>query len=208
MPLFTLLTDLSACYINHHFDYLHWMEPSSSCCSLILFKQLVNHKIGATYNTVPNVSNNVYYPHNFVSCPAPNPRSKITAAVIVTCFAPLAKNEMDLRRETLHTSFVPLVKNEVRASARARTHTQYNPWNAVYRLASGKQQNKTTLSTLKTPNGTYTTDIESTVNQMMDHFIPEDNESRNTAISECATDRTAKLLHCVERLTHTKRHCI
>jgi hypothetical protein len=30
-----------------------------------------------------------------------------------------------------------------------------NPCNAVYRLASGKLQNKTTLSTLKTPNGTY-----------------------------------------------------
>ena len=53
-----------------------------------------------------------------------------------------------------------------------------NPWDAVYRLATGKLQNKNTLSTLKTPDGTYTTDIVGTVNPMMDHFIPEDNEGR------------------------------
>ena len=36
-----------------------------------------------------------------------------------------------------------------------------NPWNAVYELASRKLQSKTTLSTLKTQNGTYTSDIVS-----------------------------------------------
>jgi len=37
-----------------------------------------------------------------------------------------------------------------------------NPWNAVYKLALGKLQSKTTLSTLKPQNGTYTSDIVST----------------------------------------------
>ena len=52
-----------------------------------------------------------------------------------------------------------------------------NPWNAVYRLATGKLQYKTTLSTLNTRKDIYTTDIESTFNQMMEHFIPEDSKS-------------------------------
>ena len=56
-----------------------------------------------------------------------------------------------------------------------------NPWNAVYKLASGKLQSKTTLSTLKTQNGTYTLDIVSTMKHMMEYFIPEDNESSNSA---------------------------
>jgi hypothetical protein len=34
-----------------------------------------------------------------------------------------------------------------------------NPWNAMYKLASGKLQSKTALTTLKTQNGTYTSDI-------------------------------------------------
>ena len=55
--------------------------------------------------------------------------------------------------------------------------TDSNPWNAVYKLASGKMQSKTTLSTLKTKNGAYTTDIVSTMKHMMEYFIPEDSNS-------------------------------
>ena len=50
-----------------------------------------------------------------------------------------------------------------------------NPWNAVYKLASGRLRNKTTLTTLQTPNGTYTIDMNSTIKQMTGHFTPEDN---------------------------------
>jgi 5-methylcytosine-specific restriction endonuclease McrA len=52
-----------------------------------------------------------------------------------------------------------------------------NPWNAVYKLASGKLQGKTTLSTLKTQKGTFTSDIVSTMEHMMEYFIPLDGES-------------------------------
>jgi len=38
-----------------------------------------------------------------------------------------------------------------------------NPWGVVYKLASGKMQSKTTWATLKTQDGTYTTDIVSTM---------------------------------------------
>jgi hypothetical protein len=59
--------------------------------------------------------------------------------------------------------------------------TDSNPWKAVYKLASGKMQNKTTLSTLKTHNATYTSGIESTMQHMMEHFIPENCESNDSA---------------------------
>jgi hypothetical protein len=52
-----------------------------------------------------------------------------------------------------------------------------NPRNAVYKLAAGKLQSEATLSTLITQNGTYTTDILSTMKNMMEYFLPEDNES-------------------------------
>jgi len=48
----------------------------------------------------------------------------------------------------------------------------------VYRYAAGKLRG---LSTLKTNNDTYTDDIQSTINQMMDYFIPEDTESSDGA---------------------------
>ena len=45
----------------------------------------------------------------------------------------------------------------------------------MYKLASGRLRNKTALTTLQTQNGTYTTDINSTIKQMIVHFTPEDN---------------------------------
>jgi hypothetical protein len=46
-----------------------------------------------------------------------------------------------------------------------------NPWNGVYRYAAGKIRNLT-LTTLKTGNNKHTTDIQSTITQMLDHFVP------------------------------------
>lgn len=51
-----------------------------------------------------------------------------------------------------------------------------NPWNAVYRYTAGKLCSKPTLSTLKASNNNYTADIQSTVNQLMEYFLPEDNK--------------------------------
>ena len=49
------------------------------------------------------------------------------------------------------------------------SHTAgFNPWNAVYKLAPGTLKSKTTLSTLKTQNETYTSDVVSTMKHMME----------------------------------------
>ena len=42
-------------------------------------------------------------------------------------------------------------------------------------------RSNTTLSTLQTQNGTYTSDIVSTMEHMMDYFIPEDSVSSDNA---------------------------
>jgi len=42
-------------------------------------------------------------------------------------------------------------------------------------------QSKTTLSTLQTQNGTYTSNIVSTVEHTMEYFIPDDCKSSDSA---------------------------
>jgi hypothetical protein len=50
-----------------------------------------------------------------------------------------------------------------------------NPWISLYRYAAGKTRGMLTLSTLQDNNNTYTADIPSALNKMMDYFIPEDS---------------------------------
>jgi hypothetical protein len=47
----------------------------------------------------------------------------------------------------------------------------------VYKLASGKIQSKTIWTTLKTQDGTYTTEIISTMEHMIEYFIPDESDS-------------------------------
>ena len=83
-----------------------------------------------------------------------------------------------------------------------------NPWNAAYRLATGKLQNQTILSTLQTPNCTYTTDIEGTVNQMMDHFIPDDNQSSDNAYHKGIRKRAKEPMDTIDDDEFTKQEIL
>ena len=51
-----------------------------------------------------------------------------------------------------------------------------NPWNIVYKIPSGKIRTSTRLTTLEKEDGTYTTDMRSTIMHMLEHFIPDDRE--------------------------------
>ena len=57
-----------------------------------------------------------------------------------------------------------------------------NPWNAIYKIASGKLKSTTCLTTLQQPDGTFTLDTESTAKHMLDYFVPEDNETNDSAV--------------------------
>jgi hypothetical protein len=46
----------------------------------------------------------------------------------------------------------------------------------VYKLATGKIKSCTTLSILRRPDGIVTSDMAETVNVMMEHFTPADEE--------------------------------
>jgi hypothetical protein len=50
-----------------------------------------------------------------------------------------------------------------------------NPWNEVYKIATGKTRNKQTLTTLHRPDGTVTETTEETIELMLEHLIPEDD---------------------------------
>lgn len=54
-----------------------------------------------------------------------------------------------------------------------------NPWNAVYRLATGKTRSSPHLTTLTKPDGTATQDLKETMNYMLDYFVPEDKETED-----------------------------
>ena len=56
-----------------------------------------------------------------------------------------------------------------------------NLWNRVYRYVAGRLRNKFILATLKTGNNNYITDMQSTINQMTEHFVPEDSEDGQEA---------------------------
>jgi hypothetical protein len=51
-----------------------------------------------------------------------------------------------------------------------------NPWNAVYKLATGNIKSCSSLSTLRKPDGTVTTDMADTMRLMIESFTPEDDE--------------------------------
>jgi len=51
----------------------------------------------------------------------------------------------------------------------------------VYRYVAGRLRKKLILTTLKTGNTNYTTDIQSTINQIIEHFVPEDSEDGEEA---------------------------
>jgi ribonuclease HI len=80
-----------------------------------------------------------------------------------------------------------------------------NPWNSVYRYAAGKLRSPQTWSTLKTNNDTYTDDIRSTINQMMDHFIPADTESNDGAHHRRARQTMDEPIQTNEDIPFTKQ---
>jgi len=56
------------------------------------------------------------------------------------------------------------------------TTTSANPWNIVFKLATGKVRTCSTLSTIRRPDGTVTSGMTETLNVMMEHFTPADEE--------------------------------
>jgi predicted house-cleaning NTP pyrophosphatase (Maf/HAM1 superfamily) len=60
------------------------------------------------------------------------------------------------------------------------TTSSNNPWNAVYKLASGKTQNTVALTTLKKPDGSKTANMIDTLVYMAEQLIPKDNPQDDT----------------------------
>jgi len=69
--------------------------------------------------------------------------------------------------------------SHMRTRTRARTHTS-NPWNAVYRLASNKNRKSSTMTTVLKPDGSYTSNLNETMQVMLDHLITKDDQTEDT----------------------------
>jgi hypothetical protein len=55
-----------------------------------------------------------------------------------------------------------------------------NPWNAAYKLATGKIGRKDTLTTLQKPDGAKTANLIETMKLLIEKLIPEDNSRNDT----------------------------
>jgi hypothetical protein len=63
--------------------------------------------------------------------------------------------------------------------AKAQSWKQYcnaTTWNMVYKFAAGKMRSCSTLSTIMRPDGTVTSGMAETLNVIMEHFTPTDEE--------------------------------
>ena len=69
-------------------------------------------------------------------------------------------------------------------------------------------QSKTTWTTLKTQDGTYTTDIVSTVEHMMEYFIPDDSESSDSAHHTHIRHETEEPLYTPDDVEFTKEEIL
>jgi hypothetical protein len=61
-----------------------------------------------------------------------------------------------------------------------------NPWNEVYKLAAGKRENNTKITTLRKADESLTTDLSETIKHMLEYFTPEDKEDDDTAYHRLA----------------------
>jgi len=58
-----------------------------------------------------------------------------------------------------------------------------NPWNFVYKIASGKIRTITRLTNPEKEDGTYTTDTRSTILHMLEHFAPDETEDSDNELT-------------------------
>jgi ribonuclease HI len=54
-----------------------------------------------------------------------------------------------------------------------------NPWSQVYKLASGKNRTNNIMTTIKKPDGTETTNLNETLNTILDYILTEEKEIDN-----------------------------
>jgi len=62
------------------------------------------------------------------------------------------------------------------------TTSPINPWNEVYKLATSKARNRSTVETLQKPDGSKTINMEETLKLMLDLMIPEDHPQDHKAV--------------------------
>ena len=69
-----------------------------------------------------------------------------------------------------------------------------NPWNAIYKTASGKLRSTTCLTTLQQSGGTFTLDTESTTKYMLEFFVPEEDETNDSTVHKHIREQIKELI--------------
>jgi hypothetical protein len=83
-----------------------------------------------------------------------------------------------------------------------------NPWNIVYKIASGKIRTSTRLTTLEKVDGTYTTDTRSTIMHMLEHFVPDDRQDSDNEFHRKIRKKIQEPTDAVDDKPFTKEESI
>jgi len=65
--------------------------------------------------------------------------------------------------------------------------TSSNPWNEVYKLATGKRRKNTQITNLRKTDGSLNEDLRESLQFMLEHFTPDDKEEDETDLNKLAT---------------------
>ena len=79
-----------------------------------------------------------------------------------------------------------------------------NPWISVYRYAGGNIRGALRLSTFVAINNTHTADIRSTLDQLMDYFLPEDSASSHGYHHKGVRHLMTEPMHTTDDITFTQ----
>jgi hypothetical protein len=99
------------------------------------------------------------------------------------------KRNNDKLRDQCHTDYqVEKAQHQAKINhSKIQSWKQYcnkssaiNPWNIVYKSAAGKINNCQIISTLQKTNGSHTEDIRETIQSILEHLIPKDEETEET----------------------------
>lgn len=83
-----------------------------------------------------------------------------------------------------------------------------NPWDTIYKIASGKARTMTCLSTLQTSDGTFTDNAESTISHMLDAFAPKDEEINDSASHKRIRELTTEAIRTEDDKLFTREEIL
>ena len=118
--------------------------------------------------------------------------------------------QTDRHTHTDRQAHTPQTHKRTQTDTHTDRHTQTDTHRQTHKLTDRHKHTQTdthtqTRTTLKADNNTYTADVESTLNQLMDYFTPEDSASDDDAHHKRARQLTTEPMHTTDDIPFAKQ---